>query len=173
MDAVEFIWQDLHLELSKFIENKIPDKESAQDILQDVFVKVHLNLGQLQDPSKLTSWIYQIARNCIADHFRSARTNNKLADFELPEDENDEPLYASLSGCINSKINKLPDDERRAIVLTYFKNFSQKELAQMLGMSYSGVKSRIQRTRERLKKSILECDNVISSGGKVMDTLPH
>ncbi|WP_370088118.1 sigma-70 family RNA polymerase sigma factor [Ekhidna sp.] len=173
MDAVEYIWQDLRSELSTFIVSKIQDKETAQDILQDVFIKVHLNLGQLHDPSKLTSWIYQIARNCIADHFRSASTNNKLADFELPEDENDEPLYASLSGCINSKINKLPDDERRAIVLTYFQNVSQRELAEMLGMSYSGVKSRIQRTRERLKKSILECDNVISSDGKVTDTILH
>lgn len=170
MPSIEFIWRDLHLELSRFIESKIPNKEGAQDILQDVFVKVHLNLDQLKDSSKLTSWIYQITRNAVADYYRKESANSKLDGHVLPEDENEEPLYTSLSECINSKIDQLPKDEHRAIVLTYFKNSSQRELAELLGLSYSGIKSRVQRTREKLKKSILACDNVIAQDGKITET---
>ena len=165
------IWRDLHSELGRFIESKVADRNAAQDILQDVFVKVHLNINQLKDSTKLTSWIYQIARNTIADHFRNAGVEKQPVEHTLAEDESVEPLYASLSECIKSKISKLPKEEYRAIVLTYFENCSQKELAELLGMSYSGIKSRVQRTREKLKKSVLACDNVIAQDGKITETL--
>ncbi|MEQ6168517.1 RNA polymerase sigma factor SigZ [Ekhidna sp. MALMAid0563] len=161
MQSIEYIWHDLHSELRKFILNKVQDHDHAEDILQEVFLKLHLKIDQLKDSTKLTSWVYQITRNTIIDSYRSSKTAALPKNFEIAEDENYEDVFVSLSECINSKIQQLPKEERDLIFLTYFKNCSQKELSQKFGISYSGTKSRIQRTRQKLKDNVLDCENVI------------
>lgn len=155
-------------ELYKFIYSKLRDDTITEDVLQDVFIKVHLSLYQLKDPSKLTSWVYQIARNTITDYLKQPKFENEV--IELAEEEDNEQVYKSLSNCINSKINLLSSVDREAVLLTYFKNYSQKELAAFLGISYSGAKNRIQRVREKLRLSILDCENVQSdTSGRIID----
>jgi RNA polymerase sigma-70 factor (ECF subfamily) len=157
---IEEIWIDLHQELKKFIFSKVRDIDTSEDILQDVFLKIHLNIHTLTDCSKLTSWVYQITRNTIADHYRKTNLEVQIDGFDFAEQENEEPLYLSLSNCINQKINKLPEKYKQAILLTYFKNFSQITLAEELNISYSGAKTRVQRGREKLKDLIVDCQNM-------------
>jgi len=167
---IRLIWLDLHGELRKFINHKVKDNAAVDDILQDVFIKVYLNVHQLKDVSKLTSWVYQIARNTINDHYKQAHESADLSSLELAVDEAQEPIYQSLSQCINSKILGLSNQDREAVLLTYFKDYSQKELAVFLGISYSGAKNRIQRAREKLRHSILDCEKVDSdSSGRITD----
>lgn len=159
-NQVEHIWLDLHNELNKFILSKIHEEAIAQDILQDVFIKVYLNIHQLNDSTKLTSWIYQITRNTITDYLKQHPF--LPSTVELVDEIQDEPVYQALSNCVNSKIDKLSDQDKKAILLTYFESYSQKELSDFLGISYSGTKNRIQRAREKLRKDILDCENVES-----------
>jgi RNA polymerase sigma-70 factor (ECF subfamily) len=158
---IQEIWTDLYQELKKFISGKIKDIDTTEDILQDVFLKIQLNIHALTDCTKLTSWVYQITRNTIADHYRKT-TNSaiQIEGFDLAEQDNEEPLYHSLNNCINQKINMLSDKYKQAILLTYLKAFSQIELAEELNISYSGAKTRVQRGREKLKDLILNCPNV-------------
>jgi RNA polymerase sigma-70 factor (ECF subfamily) len=158
---IQEIWTDLYQELKKFISGKIKDIDTTEDILQDVFLKIQLNIHALTDCTKLTSWVYQITRNTIADHYRKT-TNSaiQIDGFDLAEQDNEEPLYHSLNNCINQKINMLSDKYKQAILLTYLKAFSQIELAEELNISYSGAKTRVQRGREKLKDLILNCPNV-------------
>jgi RNA polymerase sigma-70 factor (ECF subfamily) len=81
-----------------------------------------------------------------------------ISEFALQESE--EPLYQSLSNCINLKINKLPPKYKQAILLTAFENYSQLALANKLSLSHSGAKTRVQRAKEKLKDLITDCDNV-------------
>lgn len=167
---VEEIWKDLHQELEKFILHKVKNVEICQDLLQDVFIKIQLNIHTLSDSSKLTSWIYQLTRNTIADYYRKTNFDAQINDFQIAENENEEPLYSALSDCINSKISKLPKKYKQAILLTYFDNKSQKDLANDLNISYSGAKSRVQRAKEILKDNVTECPKVISDkSGKIID----
>lgn len=168
--AIQYIWSDLHTELKQFINHKVKNNSVSEDILQEVFIKIHVNLFQLKDSSKLTAWVYQITRNTIADFFRQQKGNESTRFPELPETEEQDNLYQSLGNCINGKIAKLSQKDKEAVLLTYFKNYSQKELAAFLGMSYSGTKNRIQRAREKLKISILNCENVkADANGKITD----
>lgn len=157
--SVENIWIDLHQELKKFIVSKVKDQEMSNDILQDVFLKIHLNIHTLKDCSKLTSWIYQITRNVIADFFRNKREYEDIHNFDLPEEEQ-EPQYQALANCINSKIDNLPEKYKEAILFTTLKDFSQIELSHHLGISYSGTKSRVHRSKEKLKALVSACENV-------------
>jgi RNA polymerase sigma-70 factor (ECF subfamily) len=154
------IWIDLHQELKKFIFSKVKDIDNSNDILQEVFLKIHLNIHTLNDYSRLTSWVYQITRNAVADHYRKIKSEIRIDGFDFAEQESEEPLYQSLSNCINLKINKLPEKYKQAILLTAFKDYSQTELAKELGISYSGAKTRVQRAKEKLKSLIMDCSNV-------------
>ena len=157
---IQEIWTDLYQELKKFISGKVKDIDATEDILQNVFLKIQLNIHTLTDCTKLTAWVYQITRNTIADHYRKTNLEVQLDGFDLAEQDNEEPLYHSLSNCINQKINKLSDKYKQAILLTYLNAYSQLELAEKLNISYSGAKTRVQRGREKLKDLILDCPNV-------------
>lgn len=167
---IQDIWVDLHQELKKFIFNKIKDIDKSEDILQGVFLKIYLNIHKLSDSSKLTSWVYQITRNAVTDHFRKANLEVHIEEFDFAEQENEEPLYHSLRNCIDQKISKLPEKYKQAILLTYFDSYSQIKLAQELKISYSGAKTRVQRGREKLNDLIVDCKNVVTDNkGKLIE----
>jgi len=168
---IETIWIDLNGELFKFIYGKVKNEHITKDILQEVFLKIQLNINQLKNTSKLTSWVYQITRNAIFDYFRKSKKENGLIeDFDFPENEGSDLDYAKLSDCINIKIEGLQEKHKEAIVLNSFKNYSQKELAAQLQISYSGTKSRIQKARAILKQDILNCPRVVTdTAGKLID----
>lgn len=159
---IQDIWIDLHQELKKFIFSKVRNIDTSEDILQDVFLKIQLNIHNLSDCSKLTSWVYQITRNTVADHYRKANLAIQIDGLDFAEQENEEPLYLSLSNCINQKISKLSKKYKQAILLTYFDKYSQITLAEELNISYSGAKTRVQRGREKLKDLVEDCKNVVT-----------
>ncbi|MDB4292086.1 RNA polymerase sigma factor SigZ [Maribacter sp.] len=168
---IEEIWEDLNGELFKFIYGRVNNEHIAKDILQEVFLKIQLNINQLKNTSKLTSWVYQITRNAIFDHFRKSKKEHTLIDnLDFPENESSNIPYGKLSDCINSKIEALQEKHKQAIVLTSFKEYSQKDLAAQLQISYSGTKSRIQKAREILKEELLNCPRVeADAAGKLID----
>jgi RNA polymerase sigma-70 factor (ECF subfamily) len=168
---INAIWIDLNEELYKFILGKIKDEQTSKDIHQEVFLKIQSKIKQLKHTSKLTSWVYQITRNTIIDYFRKTTDKNiSINDIDIPEIDVDSFEYSNLTNCINQKIENLSDQHKEAIILTSFKNYSQKELAAHLKLSYSGTKSRVQKAKEILKENILNCPNVESdTTGKLLD----
>lgn len=168
---INAIWIDLNEELYKFILGKIKDEQTSKDIHQEVFLKVQTKIHQLKHTSKLTSWVYQITRNAIMDYFRKVKNKNiSINDFDIAETDTDNFEYSNLTNCINQKIENLSSQHKEAIILTSFKNYSQKELAQHFKISYSGTKSRVQKAKDILKERILDCPNVESDRtGKLLD----
>ena len=76
--TLEHIWHEFAEKLGQFIRARVSDPATAEDISQDVFVKIQQRLGQLQDPAKLQSWIYLIARNAVIDIASKTRTNGEI-----------------------------------------------------------------------------------------------
>lgn len=168
---INTIWIDLNEELYKFIVGKVKNEQLSKDIHQEVFLKISSKIHQLKHTSKLTSWVYQITRNTIIDHFRKVNDKNvSINEIDIPETDTASFEYANLTNCINQKIKNLSDQHKEAIILTSFKEYSQKELAAHINISYSGAKSRVQKAREILKENILNCPNVdADSSGKLLD----
>ena len=155
---IEAIWEAFATKLRAFIFKRVPHEAAADDLLQDVFLKFHSRIDSLKDPARLDSWIYNIARNAIADHYRSRKPTEELNDSiaahsspALLDDDLD------LAPAIRRMIRGLPDDYRQALVMTAYEGLTQKEVAERLGISLSGAKSRVQRAREKLKELLLEC----------------
>ena len=173
--TTESLWEAFHIKLKQFILKRVPDEQSAEDILQDVFLKIHTHIDSLRNEEKLQGWMYQIARNTITDYYREQRATVELpASLLLPE----EPLVVDdvvkeLIPSVKAMVDSLPDEYRQALILTEYEGLTQRELAERLGLSFSGAKSRVQRAREKLKGMLLACCHFeFDRLGKVIDYQP-
>jgi RNA polymerase sigma-70 factor (ECF subfamily) len=158
MSAItETIYQQFHHELECFIVKKVNDRALAKDILQDVFVKIHLHLHTIQDQAKLNAWIYQLTRHTIIDYYR--RNEEKI---EIPEDitEYNIQIEHGLANCVSPFISLLPTKYQEALILTDINGMSQTQLAAQLNISYSAAKSRVQRARQKLKTLFTDCCSI-------------
>lgn len=158
MNTSEKVWQEYHSRLRAFIKSRISDDAATDDILQNVFLKMHTGLASLKDATKLQSWLYQIARNAIIDYYRLQKPTVDIPEWLThPEPDSGEKVTQELSDCLQPMIQLLPDIYREAVILSELKGLKQKEVAQMQGTSLSGAKSRVQRGRALLKKMLADC----------------
>jgi RNA polymerase sigma-70 factor (ECF subfamily) len=155
--TIEGVWAEFADRLGRFIRARVADPATAEDILQDVFVRIQRRLDHLRAPAKLQGWLYLIARNAIIDHYRTTRKTSELPESLLAEPPTDSAEACELKDALRQMIEGLPDAYREAIMLTEFEGLTQKELADRLGISLSGVKSRVQRARGQLKQMLLGC----------------
>ena len=160
-DITENIWNDFHKELKNFILKKVKDENIANDILQDIFLKIIDNANKIAQAKSVQQYIYGIARNATIDHFRKSGKKTFVENkYTLISEEETQSLNATIASCcIKPFIKQLPDKYQVALTKTEFENMSQKELAKELNISYSGAKSRVQRGKEKLKELIISCCN--------------
>ncbi|SKA93980.1 RNA polymerase, sigma subunit, SigZ [Caloramator quimbayensis] len=164
------IFEDFSTLLSKYIKRHVSCKEDAEDILQDVLLKIYNNIENLNDNEKIYAYIYKIARNSIYDYYRKQNKSNENYTPELEYFLDDETANREISRCVKSMVDYLPEKYRQAIILTEFQGLTQKEVSEILKISLSGVKSRVQRARKLLKKMLYECCNLeFDSLGNVID----
>ena len=177
LTTTDHIWDEFHVPLQQFIRRRVSDETTAEDVLQDVFLKIHQHMETLRDVRKLESWIYQITRNAIVDSYRSSRPTTTLDAAEVlnsPEELPDDDIVSELLPSIRAMVRSLPELDRQALVLTEYQGLTQKELAERLGLSLSGAKSRVQRAREKLKQQLLECCHFeLDRRGHVIDYQPR
>ena len=154
------IWEDFSQELRRFISRRISNPEDADDILQDVFVKIHTHIGSVEDNERLASWLYNIARNTIIDYYRRRRPTLELDEsYPAVEDTSSsgDDLAPELASSLRGMINSLPETYRKAIDLSEIQGVKQQAVADKLGISLSGAKSRVQRGRNLLRQEMLDC----------------
>jgi RNA polymerase sigma-70 factor (ECF subfamily) len=156
--SLEEIYQEFDAPLRRFIVSRVADRSAADDILQEVYLRIHTHLGGMRDCRRLPAWIYQIARHAIVDYYRSRRPGAELSEF-LPaaDDPCADDINCEVVGWLGPLIDELPDRYRQALTLTVREGLTQQEVATRLGLSLSGAKSRVQRGRERLKDLLLGC----------------
>lgn len=177
MTTTQSVWDAFHAPLQQFIRRRVSDEATAEDVLQDVFLKIHQHMETLKDVKKLEGWIYQITRNTIIDSYRSSRpttTFDAVEVLDLPEELPDDDVVSELLPCVRAMVRSLPEMDRQALVLTEYQGLTQKEMAERLGLSFSGAKSRVQRAREKLKQQLLECCHFeLDRRGHIIDYQPR
>ena len=158
IDNIEAIWQAHHDQLHAFISKRVNDSALADDLLQEVFIKVYRKQETLQTRQKVKSWLYQITRNTIIDHYRKQKPDIPLpAIVVAPQKDPAEKARQEIASCLVPMVENLPAIYRDAVMLSEIEGLTQKEVAEKLGLSVSGAKSRIQRGRALLKDTLLAC----------------
>ncbi len=171
MDSIEQTWREYHTKLHSFIQSRVGDPSTAEDILQEVFLRIISKIDTLKDDSKINSWMYQIARNAIIDHYRASKTMEELpGSLAIPESEFGQEARQEIEGRLQTMVKRLPENYREAVTLSEIENLTQQEVAEKQGMSLSGAKSRVQRGRAMVKDMLLACCRFeFDHRGKVVD----
>lgn len=170
------VWNQMHKRLCWYVCSRVSNEQDAEDLLQDIFLRIYNQSGSLRDAQRMEHWMYQVARNRIIDHYRSQRNW-----VELPETlVNDEVVVDEVAGEVTVShylapylwdvIHKLPETYQEALIQADLHGVPQQALAEKLGMSPSGAKSRVQRARQKLKEVMLHCfDFEYDARGQIMD----
>ena len=163
-----------------FYLERIVGEHEADDLTQEVFLKVNKGLRSFRGESKLSTWIYHIATNVARDKLRSPTfrdmVQNRLTDDSIPEDKmptearvvwmkeklpsvEQQLIRKEMNECIRSFVDKLPEKYKTALVLSELEGFTNQEIAQILSVSLDTVKIRLHRAREKIKKELeTHCD---------------
>ena len=168
-------WRDIEARLRPYVERRVASAAEVDDIVQEILVRVHKGLGTLRDEGSFGGWVYRIAARTIADATKSHARDPLARGAEVvdaagagPDEAAD--LQLELGECVALFVARLPSPYREAITLTELQGLTQKDAAEMLGTSLSGMKSRVQRGRERIRAMFEECCEIsVDCRGRVVD----
>ena len=174
--TTEAIWSELSADLRRFIRRRVSDEHLADDLLQETFVRIHRRIDSLADMDRLAAWVYQIARNVVHDHYRRSDVESVALGDADPADDSDDrsnQFRDRSAEWLEELIAELPKTYREAVRLAEIDGLTQQEVADRLGLSLSGTKSRIQRGRAMLR-GVLErcCRFEFDRRGRLMDVDP-
>jgi RNA polymerase sigma-70 factor, ECF subfamily len=173
-------WHEIEARLRPYVGRRVPSAADVEDVLQEIFFRMHRGLSRLRDSERFGPWVYRIAAHVIADRAR-ARSREPLVFVEqapeAPEPEPDDEaaeLEAALGECVALFVARLPSPYREAITLVELEGLTQRAAADMLGISLSGMKSRVQRGREKIRAMFEECCRIsVDCRGRVVDCEPR
>lgn len=185
----ELLWRELRDRLHAFIARRVDNPADVDDLLQEVFLRIHQHLSMVKNTERLTAWIFQLTRNVIADFYRAAprryeipgdaRSGSDLGvehrEVAPSHDRDDQPSpNDALAPCLTPLIERLPERYREAVLLVEMEGLPQRELSERLAVSLSGAKSRVQRGRDKLKDLLLRCCQVeLDKRGSIMEYRPE
>ncbi len=174
-ETTEVLWKSFHRELNSFIYSKVHDEAIAEDILQEVFIRIHEKIGSLKDKTRVKSWIYQIARNLIMDHFR--KTKKLFGESEMieePPEILDRDFMTEAIGDMVKMMDDLPAGYCQALCLTEIQGISIKDYANQAGITYTAAKTRVHRARGVLRDMLMRCCHYqFDRYGTVFGIAPH
>jgi len=132
------------------------DREAAEDVTQEVFIKVWRALPGFDGRASMSTWIYTIARNASLSALRARRPQSSLSDPEVMQAvESLDPVPSADAmvdrAAILRLVDQLPTKQRQVIMLFYMQAQSHEEVATMLGMPVGTVKTLLHRARARLQ----------------------
>ena len=168
-------WRDIEARLRPYVARRVASPAEVDDIVQEILVRVHKGLAALRDGESFGGWVYRIAARAIADAAKSHARDPiargaAVADVAAGESDEAADLQLELGECVALFVARLPSPYRKAITLTELQGLTQKEAAEMLGTSLSGMKSRVQRGREKIREMFEECCEIaVDCRGRVVD----
>jgi RNA polymerase sigma-70 factor, ECF subfamily len=183
------IWSEFGDRLRAFIVRRVDGEADAEDILQEVFLRIHRHAGSVERHERLVSWLFQVTRNAIADYYRAPGRRRELPggtprDLERGEEramgrvedlDDDSPeTRRELAACLGPMMAQLPPLYRDAVRLVDLEGLRQQDAAVRAGISVSGMKSRVQRGRRALKYLVHGCCQIdLDAGGRATDYQPR
>ena len=150
------LWQEFAAPLRGFLRARTPSPSDADDLLQDIFVRIQKRLPTLHDTSKIQGWVYRIARNAVIDYYRTRREHVPV-DFEIESDDPVGEAAVDLRPALRHFIAELPPSYREPLIRHEYQGESLEEVAAALGLSLTATKSRVRRARMMLRDMLHRC----------------
>jgi RNA polymerase sigma-70 factor (ECF subfamily) len=173
-NAEEAPWRPFVDGLRRFIAGRVPDAD-AEDVLQDTLVRLHEAADSLRDADRAEAWVFSIARRAIVDFYRDReRGPDEEPVGRAPAEATDEPpptenlagydgehdVHEEVLSWLRPMAETLPEMYSHPLIMADFEGHTQQEVADDIGLSLSGAKSRVQRARVKLREQLQECCEV-------------
>ena len=172
--SFENIFTSYEKPLYNFVLRMVKDAQTAEDLTQDIFIKIHQNLEGFRGSASISTWVYKIATNTYLDYIRSSSyKKNTLSDY-IDESENEkwenrnyekvmaideQAIKSEMNTCIQRFLDDLPEDYRSVIVLHDLQDLKNREVADILNCSLETVKIRLHRARKKFRSVLADnCD---------------
>ncbi len=153
--------QEFYDYLKSYIQGRVKDQSLAEDIVQEVMVKLIESHQKEKEIKNIKAWLFQVSRNTIYDYYkRNNLVFNESEDWNLEEEEDSELSKILVSDYVIPMVQLLPDDYATPLMLSDIDKIPQKEIAKRLNLKLSAVKMRIQRARTKLGALFVECCHI-------------
>ncbi len=167
------LWQEFAAPLRSFLRARTRTPTDADDLLQEVFIRIQKRLPTLHDTSKIQGWVYRIARNTLIDHYRARREHLPI-DFDIESEDPAGEAAVDLRPALRQFIAELPPAYREPLVRHEFQGESLDEVAAALGLTLTATKSRVRRARLLLRQMLDRCCRFeFDQRGRVIDAIPR
>jgi RNA polymerase sigma-70 factor, ECF subfamily len=176
--SLQAITGQFRAEIFAYIQGRVRSAATAEDLTQETFVKVGRALAKGTTPEHFRGWLYQIARNTIIDSLAESQRfvplEDSIVDREVSKPEaadfDDGEFRKNLFSYTLKVIETFPSEDREVLTLTEIDGLSREELAAELKISLTAAKSRVQRARAKLRKTVEECCRLVTDPyGRVID----
>ncbi|MFA5628308.1 MAG: sigma-70 family RNA polymerase sigma factor [Thiohalomonadaceae bacterium] len=166
-------WDSHEQELRAFLLTRVEEPDEADDVLQELFLKLFLqghNFCEVQNPR---AWLFRVLRNFLIDRLRTAKAFIDL-DSDMPFEHEEKLPIVQLEECLMRNLAHLSDDDRSVIEQCDLQGQPQERYAEQYGLTLSAVKSRLLRARQRLRKKIVvNCQVRFDENGQVCCHVPR
>jgi RNA polymerase sigma-70 factor (ECF subfamily) len=173
MNCLTTAWHQHEAELRGWLRHRLGNAADAEDLLQDVFLKAMRQGERVCAITNARAWLYEVARNTLADRRRLARDTIDLPE-SLSVDTEEAAAVDRLAMCLPRVLAELSPEDREAITLCDLEGLPQDEYARRKGLTLPGAKSRVQRARKRLREQLTQvCQVRLDATGQVSDFVPR
>lgn len=173
MNCLMRAWQRHEAELRGWMRRRLGSAADAEDQLQELFLKALRQGERFCDLDNARAWLFEVARNAIADRLRVSRQMVELPE-DLAAETNERAVVDDLTACLPRVLSELDPDDREAITLCDLEGLTQQDYARRKGLSLAGAKSRVQRARKRLREQLTQaCQVRLDASGQVADFVPR
>jgi RNA polymerase sigma-70 factor (ECF subfamily) len=173
MNCLMTAWHANEAELRGWLRHRLGNPVDAEDMLQDLFIKAMRQGERFCAISNARAWLFEVARNALADRLRMKRDLIELP-ADLASEAEEVAAVDSLVACLPRVLSELSPEDREAITLCDLQGLPQGEYARRKGLSLPGAKSRVQRARKRLREQLTQaCQVRLDAAGQVSDFVPR
>ncbi len=158
LEKFETVVQQYHRDILNFLYRMAGNRAEAEDLAQETFIKAYQKFDSLEEPDKVKSWLFRIARNVAIDFFRKNKNKTIPLDYDMLDhytyavaaDQRFDLLNAEISQELQKCIAELATEDRMIVKLLYYEGFSYKEIGILLNINPNTLKSRLYRARQAL-----------------------
>ncbi len=148
------IWLESREKMKAYLQGRFQDKDLAEEVSQEVVLKLHRACCSDREIKNVNSWMYQIAHNAALDSLKKRKKDEQ----QIPEPDSEDPkLWQEMGPILDPIMKLLPEEQAAALRMADLEGRSQQEVADEQGISLTAAKSRIQRARKQVKEQIHTC----------------
>ena len=167
---IEQVWGEYQSGLKAFLHSKISNHDDVDDLLQEILIKTHQSLHTLKSRDRIKPWLFRIAKNASIDFYRQQNQRRTLAVEDYWKPDNDSSFHKDLASCLTPFLNTLSSESSELLTKIDLDGESQKAYAEKMGITYSTLKSRVQKSRAELRRLFDDCCHFsLNQRGEITD----